>query len=344
MPSFEFELNCFLTTDSSRLSRIQFKELRLTSKLNYPELREVLSGTQAIWYAYGDSIYLVGDERELREKLSSNDIATGTASLVEYAEMFEHRELVLRAVLHSALSRFMMRNDFRPSIGRRSHSYYPYFHSTRNDVQLTTKVVGQGFTALFKDGLQFAFDLSPEGRALLWIDVKAFPFVHLDSPETLGSGPVYIFCINSDYFLEVSSTYPTDFLPVATDDAALCEALTQGAFLEESGDVYLDVPCVSFGMEQPAHIVCKAGHKSVQVPYEWVYTTASTRTLRELDIYDRWLGVAMKPAPERYQLMKDLIDLIAQDDESLVIPFPDEQRLVFSLSPIKFTQEVEWYS
>ena len=319
--SHTFELNCFVTPDESRLSNIVFKELELTSTQDYPVLRDALCRTRAIWYALGDRIYLVGDERELRNQLSSSNIDTSTVRLVEYSEMLSSRELPLRAILHSALARLMARNDFRPSIGRRRRAYYPYF-DTKDGVRATIRMSGEGFTAFVKDGLQFAFDLSPEGRALLWIDVKVFTFVHFEKNEMEPGESVYVFCTNSDC------------------PRAGCEILTEGAFLElGTGDAFSAVPCAS-SMEEPTPIVSKTEHKRILVPYEWVYTTVDTRTLRELGIYDRWREIAIRPAPSRYRVMQDLIGLIAKRGESLNIPFPDEQSLTFSLSPIKFTRSM----
>jgi hypothetical protein len=324
MDSHTFELNCFMTPDESSLSNIVFKELELTSTQNYPVLRDALRRTQAIWYALGDRIYLVGDERELRNQLSSSNIDTGTVRLVEYSEMLNSRERALRAILHSALARLMTQNDFRPSISRRRQAYYPYF-DTKDDVQVTIRMSGKGFTALIKDGLQFAFDLSPEGRALLWIDVKVFTFVHFEKNEMKSGEPVYVFCTNSDC------------------PSAGCEILTEGAFLElGTSDAFSVVPCAS-SMEDPTPIVSKTEHKRILVPYEWVYTTVDTRTLGELGIYDRWREIAIRPAPSRYRVMQNLIGLIAKRGESLSIPFSDEQSLTFSLSPIKFTRSLRLF-
>lgn len=321
MSSHTFELNCFFTSEESRLSNLAFKELKLTSTQDYPMLRNALRRTQAIWYALGDRMYLVGDERELRNQLSSSNIDTGAVRLVEYSEMLNLRELALRAILHSALARLMAQNDFRPSIGRRQ-AYYPYF-DTKDDIRVTIQMSGEGFTVLIKDGLQFAFDLSPEGRALLWIDVKVFTFVHFEKNEMESGEPVYVFCTNSDC--------PTPG----------CEVLIEGAFLGESDaeDTFSVVPCASSIIE-PTPITSKAGNDKVLVPYQWVYTTVNTRMLRELGIYDRWREIAIRPAPSRYRVMENLIGLIAKHAESLTIPFPDGQSLTFSLSPIKFTRSM----
>lgn len=324
MVSHAFELNCFITPEESRLSNIAFKELKLISTQDYPMLRDALRRTQAIWYALGDRIYLVGDERELRNQLSSSNIDTGAVRLVEYSEMLNSREPALRAILHSALARLMAQNDFRPSIGHRRQAYYPYF-DTKDDVRVTIRMSGKGFTALIKDGLQFAFDLSPEGRALLWIDVKVVTFVHLEKNEMESGEPIYVFCTNSDC--------PTPG----------CEVLREGAFLEESDaeDTFSAVSCASSIIE-PTPIRSKAGKDKVLVPYQWVYTTVNTRMLRELGIYDRWREIAIRPAPGRHQVMQNLIGLVADRTESLVVPFPEGQSLVFSLSPIKFTREMRW--
>lgn len=324
MVSHTFELNCFLTFEKSKLSNIDFKELELTSTQDYSKLRDALRRTQAIWYALGDRIYLVGDERELRNRLSKRNIETGAARLVEYSEMLNSKELALRAILHSALARLMAQNDFRPSIGRRRRAYYPCF-DTKDGIQVTIRMSGEGFTALIKDGLQFAFDLSPEGRALIWIDVKVFTFVHFEKNEMESGRPVYVFCTNSDC--------PTPG----------CEILREGAFLEESAveDAFSVIPCAS-SMIESTPIASKAGNDKVLVPYQWVYTTVSTRMLRELGIYDRWREIAIRPAPSRYRVMQNLIGLVADRTESLVVPFPEGQSLVFSLSPIKFTREMRW--
>ena len=289
-------------------------------------LRDTLRRTQAIWYALGDRIYLVGDERELRNQLSGSNIDTGAVRLVEYSEMLTLRELALRAILHSALARLMAQNDFRPSIGRRRQTYYPYFDA-KDDVRVTIRMSGEGFTALIKDGLQFAFDLSPEGRALLWIDVKVFTFVHFEKSEMEPGEPVYVFCTNPDC--------PTPG----------CEVLAEGAFLEKS-DAEESSPVISCASSiiEPTPIKSKAGDNKVLVPYRWVYTTVNTRRLRELGIYDRWRETAIRPASSRYQVMQNLIGLVADHTESLVVPFPEGQNLIFSLSPVKFTKEMRWSS
>jgi len=326
MVSHTFELNCFITPEESRLSNIAFKELKLISTQDYPMLRDVLRRTQAVWYAIGDRIYLVGDERELRNQLSSSNIDSGAVRLVEYSEMLNSRETALRAILHSALTRLMTQNDFRPSIGRRRQAYYPYFDA-KDDVRVTIRMSREGFTALIKDGLQFAFDLSPEARALLWIDVQVFTFVHFEENEIEPGEPVYVFCMNSDC--------PTPG----------CGVLREGAFLEESDveDTFSVVSCAS-SITEPTPIRSKAGKDKVLVPYQWVYTTADTRMLRELGIYDRWRETAIRPASSRYQVMQNLIGLVADRTESLVVPFPEGQNLIFSLSPVKFTTEIRWSS
>lgn len=322
MVSHTFELNCFLTSEESKLSNIAFKELKLTSTQDNPKLRDALRRTEAVWYALANRIYLVGDERELRNHLSSRNIDTGAVRLVGYSEMLNSKELALRAILHAALARLMAQNDFRPSIGRRRHAYYPYFNA-KDDIRVTNRMSGEGFTALIKDGLQFAFNLSPEGRALLWIDLKVFIFVHFEKNEVESGEPVYVFCTNSDC------------------STPGCEVLREGAFLEESDaeGAFSVVSCAS-SMIEPTPIRSKARNDKVLVPYQWVYTTVNTRMLRELGIYDRWREIAIRPAPGRHQVMQNLIGLMAKQAESLIIPFPDGHSLTFSLSPIKFTRSM----
>jgi hypothetical protein len=326
MESFTFELNCLPISKESRLSDITFKELELISKQDYLMLRNALEETEAIWYALENRIYLVGDERELRNQLANNKIETGAVRLVEYSEMLNRKELALRAILHTALARLMAQNEFRPSISSRRQSYYPYF-DIRDDIQVTSRISGEGFTTLIKDGLQFAFDLSPEGRALLWVDVKLFTFVHFEKNEMEPGKSVYIFCANSEC--------PTPG----------CEVLVEGAFLEELDDeeTFSEIPCASSIIE-PTLIRSKAGNRKVLVPYQWVYTTVNTRMLREMGIFDRWREIAIRPAPCRYQVMQDLIGLITDRAESLVVPFPEKQDLVFSLSLIRFTRKIRWPS
>jgi len=69
MVSHTFELNCFLTSEESKLSNIAFKELELISTQDYPKLRDALRRTEAVWYALADRIYLVGDERVIEKPL-----------------------------------------------------------------------------------------------------------------------------------------------------------------------------------------------------------------------------------------------------------------------------------
>ncbi len=343
---FEFELNCFLTSEDSRLSDIVFKELELISSQDYAVLRDLLSGTRALWYAEGNRIYLVGDERELKNRLSDSDIDTGAVRLVQYSEMLNRREPVLRALYHSALAQLMAKNDFRPSIGRRRRSYYPYFDS-KDSIRVTARMSREGFMALIKDGLQFAFDLSPEGRALLWVDVKVFTFIHFESSKLEPGEPIYVFCVNSGSSHAGGATLSeVGSLALHLEDVFPCEVLSEGAFVAESSEsgIFSVLPCVSFALEETTPVISKVGHKKVLVPHQWVYTTINTRELRELSIYDVWREIAIRPAPRRYQVMKGLIKLIARDTESLRIPFPDGQELVFSLTPIKFDREMRWLS
>jgi hypothetical protein len=321
---FTFELNCFLTSEDSKLSDITFKRLELASKQDYGMLRDLLRDTQAIWYALGDKIYLVGDDGELWRRLSNANIEVNNICLVEYSEMLERRELALRAILHSAVAQLMTQNGFRPSISRH-RSYYPYF-DIKNGVQVTTRMSLAGATVLVKNGLQFALTLSPTGRALIWIDAKLFTFVHFDDESQMKSGePIYVFCTNPDC--------PTPS----------CKILTEGAFLDRSGteDAFPAISCAS-SITHPTPVKSKAGNMGVLIPYQWAYTTASTRVLREQGIYDRWRDIAQPSAPNRYRVMYDLVELVADRDESLIVPLPDEQNLIFSLSPIQFTRKMRW--
>jgi hypothetical protein len=80
------------------------------------------------------------------------------------------------------------------------------------------------------------------------------------------------------------------------------------------------------------------------VPHEWIYTTVGPKEIKELAIYDRWHGIALRSAPDRYRVMKNLIGLIASERESLVLPFPQEQELAFSLPLVKLNGSVRWSS
>ena len=67
MPTCTYELNCFLSTEESRLSNVVLKELELASKQDYSALRYALSATESLWYAHGKSIYLIGDGLHLSD-------------------------------------------------------------------------------------------------------------------------------------------------------------------------------------------------------------------------------------------------------------------------------------
>jgi hypothetical protein len=323
-PTHRFELNCFLTQKGFEVSQARFKELQLdpAQDYDYGKFRELLYHTDCIWYMHGKSIYLLGDEREIRAKLADENFKAKSARSVPYSEMLTERESVLRFLLYSALGRLMRERGFMPSISVRRHSYYPYFKADKNDITVSHSLSRPGFKVIAKNGVVIDLDLSPDGPALLWIDIKLFTFVHFRE-DSLGPGDlVYLQCENA---------------PQCTLE---CPDLLEGAFVieDESRDT-LTLPCVSSSTSAIVTVKTKSRRRVVQIPNECAYTTVSTFTLKELGIYDWWRPRAILPTQERHKITWQLINLIAQRSDVLLVPLPGDQELAFDLQPI--TQSVQ---
>jgi hypothetical protein len=318
-PEHNFELNCFFTQPEFNLSGVHFKELQLASGQNYEygRLRGILRHTDSIWYAQGRSIYLVGQAREIRTVLNANTIETTTVRLVPYTEMLARRESVLRFLLYSAFGRLMRQRGFTSSLSGRQRSYYPLFDS-KETVRVAHKLVKPDFTAVAKNGLVLDLDLSPDGPALLWIDSKLFTFVHFKKPSLESGEPAYLLC---DKTAECASQE--------------CSSLLEGVFVtEDANKDLLVLTCAEPEAVTTLIVRSRSREQTVQVPYDYLYTTVSPHELKELGIYDWWRSKAMPRPPERYSTIWQLIRLIAKQAKTLTVPFPGDQRVVFALRPI----------
>jgi hypothetical protein len=320
-PSDRFELNCLLTRAESNFLQVQFKELQLVSEQDYGELRDILRHTDSIWYGEEKSVYLLGDTRELKSLLEDSEIETGFTRLIPYEEMLTKRESILRFLFYSALDRLMRRRGFLPSISRQQRSYYPQFDS-REGFCTTYSMTRPDFRVIAKSGLVFDLDLSPDGPALLWIDTKLFTFVHFSGVSLEPGRPVYLLCNKA---AECAST--------------ACSPLLEGGFVEDTTESPVVLPCVDADTAVTSTVRSKSRELTALVPYDYIYTTVDTHTVKELRIYDWWRPKAIPSSQERHDITWKLIRLLAQQSGSLRVPLPDDQEVVFDLQPI--TQRVQ---
>ena len=327
-PTYKFELNCFMTQSGSSLTQLQFKDLEIASANTdsyYRTLRGALERATAIWYAHENHIYLIGDERDLREPLKQNGIETGQARLVPYIEMLTKRESILRFLLYSGLDQLMRQRDFLPSISTSGHSYYPKFEESGGS-RVTNWLTNSKFKIAAKNGMVFDLDLSPDGPALLWTDAKLFTFVHTGRNSLEEGEPVYLLCD-----------------PLSECDLGQFSYLLDGAFVVGDEIAERVLSCVH-DESDTMRVRSKTGRKVFQVPQRCVYTTADTSTLKELGIYDWWRTHAIPSPEERYQMSKSLLNMVAQGPNVLTIPFPANQSLSFNLHPIVMAVQVRFAS
>ena len=325
-PTHQFELNCFLTQPGHNLSKIHFKELKLEQKpgLTYGELRDLLHGVGAIWYGMGDSIYLIGDEREFRERLAGSTVKATTAKLIPYHQMRTQREDVLRSLIYGAIDRLMYQRNFLPSISGRQHSYYPFFDVNDKGVTATHSLERPDCKVVAKHGLIFDLDLSPEGPALLWADTKLFTFVHYKSESVEDDEPVYILCKTALSCMSVEH-------PV----------LLSGAFVTTNPDVPPQIPvCASSGTTTVVR--SKIQRRPYSLPQKCLYTTVDIETLKDLNIYDWWRPKAILSSGERYRITWHLLRQLTDGADTFVIPMPDNQQVIFSTSPLNIRVQIKF--
>lgn len=317
-PTYKFELNCFMTQAGTGLNQLQFKELKIvtSSPVNYRTLREFLERGSSIWYAHENYIYLVGDEREVRECLKENGVETGQARLASYGEMLAKRESILRFLLYSGLDQLMRQRGFLPSISTSGHSYYPSFEK-RNETKVTDQMKNSNFTVITKNGMVFDIDLSPDGPALLWIDGKLFTFIHTSDDSLEDGDPVYLLCNQSP-----------------NCDLGEFRYLLDGAFVTDDDDKEKLLPACVLNKSNIVRVRSKTGRMLIVVPRDCIHTMADTSTLKELGVYNWWRAKAIPTSEERYKISKSLVNMISEDPNVLAIPFPDNQSLVFNLQPI----------
>lgn len=321
-PKHRFELNCFKTKDGFDCADLSFKAIKITSPqgLDYRQIRELLQGIDAIWYAEGDQIFLVGSEREIVSRFNETDYKILSARSVTYNEILTQRQTILRFMVYRAIDRMMRQHGFLPSIGGQHRTYYPYSDGPKEQeggIQLTHSLQRDEFKVIVKNGLIFDLDLSPKGRALLWIDTKLFTFVCFNQAVLETGEPIYLMCENAKVC--ISSGY---------------ESLLEGGFIVEEDENLPTLPCVLLDKIQAMAVRSKARDKIVHVPTKCAYTTVNTHELKELGIYEWWYRLAIPPTEKRYEVTRQLIDLFVEQADTLIIPFPDKQEVAFNLQPI----------